>query len=313
MKTFRQSLGILIAGILLFFLIKPFVQAHKQLEAITLQIQWQGLVTSFGIILVYRSFYVYPFTRLLRCITQGGYVPFRSTFTLFHLANITRYLPGRIWGIVRLLTLSHQFGLSKTAVGSSLTLHVGIETTLGGLLALSLLFSNSIREKAQSVLENISGHTVLLTLATSGIVACVLFGIPKVANHARQFVKTLVPLGQNALLWVNVLVGHILLWSCQGLAFFLFVRSLAPISWRDAGVLTACYAFAWIVGFLSFLTPGGLGIREGLLGLLLANYMSAPQATLVALLCRVWMLSAEIVLAALAFFLKRRSPCSKSI
>jgi len=313
MKTLCQYLGILIAGILLFFLSKPFVQAHKQFEAIPLQIQWQGLVTSFGIILVYRSCYVYPFTMLLRCITQGSYVPFRRTFMLFHLANITRYLPGRIWGIVRILTLSHQFGLSKTAVGSSLTLHVGIETALGGLIALSLLFSNSIREKAQSVLENISGHTVLLTLATSGIVAGVLFCIPKVANHARQFVKTLVPLGQNARLWANVLVGHILLWSCQGLAFFLFVRSLAPISWRDAGVLTACYAFAWIVGFLSFLTPGGLGIREGLLGLLLANYMSAPQATLVALLCRVWMLSAEIVLAAIAFFLKRKSPCSKSI
>lgn len=34
-----------------------------------------------------------------------------------------------------------RFGLSKTAVGGSLTLHVGIETALGGLLGLSLLFS----------------------------------------------------------------------------------------------------------------------------------------------------------------------------
>jgi len=42
MKTLCQYLGILIAGILLFFLSKPFVQAHKQLEAISLQIQWRG-------------------------------------------------------------------------------------------------------------------------------------------------------------------------------------------------------------------------------------------------------------------------------
>lgn len=71
-------------------------------------------------------------------------------------------------------------------------------------------------------------------------------------------------------------------------------------------ILTACFAFTWIVGFLSFLTPGGIGIREGLLGLLLANYMPAPQATLVALLCRVWMLSAEMVLAGVAFALNRK-------
>ena len=50
----------------------------------------------------------------------------------------------------------------------------------------------------------------------------------------------------------------------------------------------------------------GLGIREGLLGLLLANYMPAPQATLIALICRVWMLSAEIVLAGVAFALNER-------
>ncbi|MCG9132147.1 flippase-like domain-containing protein [Candidatus Poribacteria bacterium] len=105
---------------------------------------------------------------------------------------------------------------------------------------------------------------------------------------------------------MDVIAGHLLLWICQGVAFFLFVQSFASVQWADAGVLTACFAFAWIIGFLSFLTPGGLGIREGLLGLLLANYMPAPQAVLVALLCRVWMLSAEIVLAGVAFALDRK-------
>ncbi len=78
------------------------------------------------------------------------------------------------------------------------------------------------------------------------------------------------------------------------------------MKWAHAGVLSACFAFAWIVGFLSFLTPGGFGIREGLLGILLANYMPALQATSVVLFCRVWMLSAEIVLACIVFLYNRR-------
>ena len=78
------------------------------------------------------------------------------------------------------------------------------------------------------------------------------------------------------------------------------------------GVIAACYAFAWIIGFLSFLTPGGLGIREGLLGLLLANYILIQQATLAALLCRVWGLSAEGILAGIAFFVQRRLSSSSS-
>ena len=305
MKTLRQSLGYLIAGILLYFLIKPFLQTHTQLKDAIFQVQWGWLICSFGAILFYWSAYLYPFATLLSGITEE-HVSFRDAFTLFHLANITRYLPGRIWGVVRLLSLSHQFGLSKTAVGSSLTLHVGIETALGGLIGMSLIFSPKVRDTALGMLDKISGHTTLLSLACIGILIVTLFLIPKVSTHTRKFLKTLTSLGQHSRLWMDVISGHILLWICQGFAFFLFVKSFVPVVWWDACVLTGCFAFAWVIGFLSFLTPGGLGIREGLLGLLLANYMPAPQATLVALLCRVWMLSAEIVLANVAFALNGR-------
>ena len=306
MKLFRQSVGILLASILLFFLIKPFFQTHTELKNVVFPWQWQWFVLSFGVHLLYRSVYTAPFAALLSGITEKQ-VSFRSAFTLFHLANITRYLPGRIWGVVRLLSLSPRFGLSKTAVGSSLTLHVGVETALGGLIAMSLLFSDRMRQTATGVLETFSGHTLLGVFAVMVCLAGFVFLIPKLARHAKAFLKTLTPLLKTSRLWVTILAAHSLLWLCQGLAFFLFVRSFAPVQWADAGVLTACFAFAWIVGFLSFLTPGGLGIREGLLGVLLAHYMPAKEATLVALLCRLWMLSAEMVLAAIAFLMKRRS------
>lgn len=148
----RQALGFLLAGVLLFFLIKPFVQTHSQLKDVSFHIQWHWLLPSFGFILLYRIVYIYPFVTLLSCIRKKHF-PFRDAFTIFHLANITRYLPGRIWGVVRLLSLSRQFGLSKTAVGSSLTLHVGIETVLGGIIAMSLLFSTAMRQTATGLLE----------------------------------------------------------------------------------------------------------------------------------------------------------------
>ncbi|RKU18741.1 hypothetical protein C6503_08795 [Candidatus Poribacteria bacterium] len=313
MKIFRQYLGVFIAGVLLFFLIKPFIQAYEQLGDTTFQVQWRWLVISFGFILLYRSFYVWPFTIFLRRISEGRDVYFRDTFTLFHLSNITRYLPGRIWGIVKLLELSPRFGLSKTAVGSCLALHTGIETALGGLIAMFLLFSTQMQATAVGRLKMISGHTLLFTLVVIGLMGVFVFLMPILSLHARRLLKTLQEIGaplwqkSSGKQWCNFIVGHFVLWCCQGFAFFLFVRSLTPVAWTDIGILTACYAFAWIVGFLSFLTPSGLGIREGLLGLLLSNYMPVPQATLVALLCRVWMLSAEIILAGVAIFLDRSS------
>ncbi len=312
MKTLRQYLGILIAATLFLFLIKSFVQTHSELKDVTFQIEWKWFLSSFFLILLYWTVYVLPFTNILKGITQKN-ITFLNAFRLFHLANITRYLPGRIWGFVRLLTLSERFRLRKTAVGASLTLHVGIETTIGGFIALSLIFSKELQDTGQVFVRKISGHAALFALACIGILIGLVFLFPSVSKHAQQFLKVLretgKPLFQKSYReqWIYLFIGHVLLWFCQTFAFFLFVRSLASVDWKNVGVLSACYAFAWIVGFLSFLTPGGLGVREGLLSLLLGNYMSLSQATLIALLCRVWMLSAEIVLACSAYYLHMRS------
>lgn len=318
MKTVRQSLGYLIAGILLYFLIKPFLQTHTAVKDATFEIHWGWLLCSFGAILFYWSAYLYPFATLLRGLT-GCRVSFRDAFTLFHLANITRYLPGRIWGFVRLLSLSERFGLSKTAVGSALTLHVGIETALGGLIGVSLIFSESMRETALSVFQTLIGNnnTRLLPIGIVFLLIGLLFLMPRLSSKARYFLKTLRDTGTPLFSkpfryrWLHLFVIHLLLWCCQGMAFFLFVKSLSAVQWGDALGLTGSFAFAWIVGFLSFLTPGGLGIREGLLGVLLSNYMPVAQATRVALVCRVWMLTAEILLAAVAFFLYRSPRCPR--
>ena len=318
MKTLRQYIGIIIACILLYFLVTPFVETHTEVKASTFEIQWFWLLCSFGAILFYWSAYLYPFATLLSGM-RAAPVPFVDAWTLFHLANITRYLPGRIWGFVRLLSLSERFGLSKTAVGSALTLHIGIETALAGLIGVSMIFSEPMRETALRVFEPLGANArPLLPIACVGLFIVFVFLLATVSSKARHFLTTLRATGQPLFLkpfgklWCKLFVSHLLLWCCQGLAFFLFVKSLAPVEWADAYLLTAIFALAWIVGFLSFLTPGGLGIREGLLGVLLANYMPPPQATLVALICRVWMLSAEMLLAAVAFLFNRKSICPRN-
>ena len=314
MKTIRPYLSTFMAGMLLFFLLKPFIQTHAQLkDVVSIQIQWHWLLYSFLFLLIHRCAYLYPFAKFLSRIAQK-HVPFQNAFTLFHLANITRYLPGRIWGVVRLLSLSKQFGLSKVAIGGSLTLHVGIETALGGFIGFSLIFSEHIQDTAQGILAKTSAISIVFfTFVVIGIMACILFLIPTVLTHTQRFLKVFHDTGKTLFqkpFWIqgfNIIAIHILLWICQGLAFYLFVRSLVLVPFSQVGVLIACYAFAWFCGFLSFLTPGGLGIREGLLAVLLANYMPGPEAALVALICRVWMLSAEMILAGVAFYLSWRA------
>jgi len=104
--------------------------------------------------------------------------------------------------------------------------------------------------------------------------------------------------------FLRFLLTYLLLWGCCGLAFFLFVKSLSPLGWHQFPAMMGIYATAWTVGFLSVVTPGGLGIREGVLSLLLSAYLPPATATLVALLSRLWSLAAELVLAGGAITLR---------
>ena len=61
----------------------------------------------------------------------------------------------------------------------------------------------------------------------------------------------------------------------------------------------------WVVGLLAFLTPGGLGVREGALALLLSPFLPVPLPTVVALLARVWWTVAELISVATAMLVGR--------
>ena len=51
---------------------------------------------------------------------------------------------------------------------------------------------------------------------------------------------------------------------------------------------------------MTLITPGGLGVREGILSLLLTSCLPPATATLVALLSRLWVICVEIILAGVA-------------
>jgi hypothetical protein len=61
------------------------------------------------------------------------------------------------------------------------------------------------------------------------------------------------------------------------------------------------FAGAWVLGFLSFLAPGGLGVREGILVYLLGFHLPSHVAIVVTLLSRLWVTAAELMGTALAF------------
>lgn len=76
-------------------------------------------------------------------------------------------------------------------------------------------------------------------------------------------------------------------WLTTGGAAYLLMRALVTHVNVSPVWLTAVYAFAWLLGFVVPLLPGGLGLRDGALVALLASRIGVGPATAVALALRV--------------------------
>ena len=103
-----------------------------------------------------------------------------------------------------------------------------------------------------------------------------------------------------------ILFGYLGVWLIMGSAFALLAASLTPVTPQQFAALIATWAAAYVIGYLSMLTPSGLGVREGVMILLLAPLFPAPVPTIIALAARLWMVIAEVVGAAIALVVRTR-------
>jgi glycosyltransferase 2 family protein len=88
-------------------------------------------------------------------------------------------------------------------------------------------------------------------------------------------------------------------WVATGGAAYLLMRALVTHVDVSPVWLTAVYSFAWLLGFVVPLLPGGLGLRDGALVALLASRIGVGPATAVALALRVAATFGELLAIAL--------------
>ena len=293
-----------LALIIIFFLINQLYHQLMGLEGETVAFQPCWLIASFGILLSYQTLLVYPW-RTLYCSGSQTEVSFQVSWTLCQLSQLGKYLPGKVGQFMGLISLSRPLGLSKTASVVSTLQALAIQCAIGFCMGVPVLMSPSAKHFWHNGVEIFRRNApILIGMA----MVIVVFGCVFLIFFSRgMFLKKMQPLRQNirALFYVSgkirLLGVYLLLWFYFGTGFFLFVKSLtSAVEFRHFLMIIGIYPFAWSIGLLSLVTPSGLGVREGVLSVLLTLCFQPAEATLIALLSRVWAMSADIVLASIA-------------
>lgn len=252
-------------------------------------IAWMGLVLFQ--VLVWASILAALWSRL------DGRLVARAHF----LSQVAKYVPGRIWNLVGKVVMVRAAGLPTAQATASVILEA-VYWNATGLWVGGLYF----------VLASPTAQVWLKWCGWAALVMTPLAFLPAVQRLAMRLVqkvwpalpaaKLLLPGQKSVLLIASCLVG----WFINGLFTWLFLASMLPIETTFILPLTGILGVASVTSTLTVVAPGGLGIKEGALTLLLAPYLGFSTAAFVGIAYRLWLILCEVSLLPFAYMLGRR-------
>jgi uncharacterized membrane protein YbhN (UPF0104 family) len=237
----------------------------------------------------------------------GGQLAYRQAVPAWFLSNIVRYIPGNVWQFLGMAELAAEHGVPRLVTLTSIVLHQAISTAAGLALAAAYFAAAGQGERGSIPYVWFDRLRVLLWLMPLGLLLLHPAILERVLNWGMVRLRR--PTVQVTLTWGQVwllCLRYGVVWLLMGLSFAALVRSLALVRAVEAPYLVACWAGAYVIGYLSLLTPSGLGVREGVMVLLLAAIMPEGVAAVVAIVARLWMVAGELLGAGAALLLLRR-------
>jgi len=194
-----------------------------------------------------------------------------ATVRGYYIGQLGKYVPGKAWGLLLRTGLLVPSGI-RPAVGAMTATFETLTTMAAGALTATVLFALVAFDKQAAWwslgLLGLAGLPILPVFFNP--LMKLLAGVA--GRAARRFgsATEVAPLPQ---VHYRTLAGGVLLtacgWACLGLSLWAVLQGLlpepVPWTWDRWGRCTAYVALAGVGGFLSFVTPGGLGAREAIL------------------------------------------------
>lgn len=214
---------------------------------------------------------------------------------------IARYLPGKIWSVAGKAYLSSP----DPAHLAPVTIAITVETLW---MQVSGLLLAAITLPWYPGIGVLSSRMRLMSAAF--IVASFVLAWPPVfcaiCNRGLRLLRQPpLPRRPRYRVLLALTLGYMAFYALLAAGFIIVTNAFAPVRLSDAPLLVGAFTASWVLGVLTFLSPGGLGVREGLLAELLMHASAIPRAQIVALvlIARILTIVVDAVCALAAFAL----------
>ena len=211
----------------------------------------------------------------------GADVSYGATFRIITIAQLGKYLPGKVMFVGNYYLLSREAGISNLQIGTSFVISQAMWMLTAALCGLPVL---SLLDPALRYVVLLLPLALLLLVQPRFLRWLLRLGQRLVGRRQGQAVPLPEGLAGTFYLWIAFL--YLVTWLLAGWAAWFSLRALGEIGLAVFPLALASIALGTVAGFAALFAPVGLGVREGLGTLILAPAVGADVALLGLLLLR---------------------------
>lgn len=285
---YKRISGIIIVALTFYFIGRVL---HNEWDKISVY-DWTPaplwLASSVVFLLIAYILFACGWTLILRML--GVHISLRKGVSIFLLSIFGRYIPGGVWSALGRIYLCRLEGIPDSRSGMSILLEQAYPVASAGVVFILSLF---LWDSA----DNLTKVVPLLILLPLFIFFLHPWPFLKIVNPVLSM------LGRGPVSMslrfsdMLMLAGfYIIYWMVAGVAFYFFICSFYPMGFYFIPVLSGIFAVSFAAGYVAFLAPAGLGVREGSLIFLLSFFIPTPVAVGIAILSRLWIMGVELLI-----------------
>ena len=224
-------------------------------------------------------------------------ISFLSSVAIFNTSTIFKYIPGRIWGYA-----AQVLWFSKRGVSKSKVLYANFICFISNFISSILLgvicavyYFPAIEFKIKEVLLMLLAIDLIFIFWNTILIKFLIKFINAHFNRDIQILHTPKPL------LVGIQLIYLIHWNLVGLGGYLLAQGIGlEVSFY---AILASMSLSWVIGYLSVITPGGLGVREGVMYLILNQVTNIQTSLLMPIATRFLYLLVELALGFIGFLL----------
>jgi len=302
-RIFKLVATVLLIGVVAYFLGKSIAAQWTAIRAYPWRVQPLWLILSALMLwvdfIVLAALWRYFVSTMSRNPLQLG-----TAFRILVLSNLGKYIPGKVWTVMGMVYFVRREGHSVPAALASTVLHQAFVLLSGFIFVLVVLG------------KDLFGNLPLFSIIGGALLSIIILYPPLftgIINWGLGLLKR-EPITMRLTFFSSsmLFLVYVVVWILYGAGFWCMLRG-AGISAGPFWQTGASFAAAYLLGFLVLFAPGGLGVREGVLAVLLTPTLGPGLAAVIAVVARLWMTVVELTeLIPLAFGWGRlKSPNAK--